>query len=65
LDRKQYLLRIDAELWKQVETCAAENLRSVNAEVEWLLREALRGHDDSRMMESPPESSDPEEHETG
>ena len=63
MGRKSFLLRIDSELWRQVATCAAENLRSVNAEVEWLLREALRGHDD-RITPGPPSPSDPEEHGT-
>jgi len=40
--RKQFLLRIDPELWKQLEKWAADDLRSVNAQVEWLLREAAR-----------------------
>ena len=40
--RKQFLLRIDPELWKQLERWAADDLRSVNAQVEWLLREAVR-----------------------
>ncbi len=40
--RKQYLLRIDPELWKQLEKWAADDLRSVNAQVEWLLREAVK-----------------------
>ncbi len=62
--RKLFLLRIDCELWNQVETRAADDLRSINAEVEWLLREALRGHDDSGMMPSRPEPRDAEEHET-
>jgi hypothetical protein len=42
MDRKQFLLRIDPELWKDLEKWAADDLRSVNAQVEWLLREAVR-----------------------
>lgn len=41
-DRKAYPLRVDAALWAAVERCAAADLRSVNAEVECLLREALK-----------------------
>ena len=41
--RKQFLLRIDPELWKDLEKWAADDLRSVNAQIEWLLREAVRG----------------------
>ena len=40
-DRKAYPLRVDQSLWSAVERCAAAELRSVNAEVEVLLREAL------------------------
>ncbi len=40
--RKQYLLRIDPALWADVERWAADELRSVNAQVEWILRDAVR-----------------------
>jgi hypothetical protein len=40
--RKQYLLRIDPELWREVEKWAADELRSVNAQIEYVLREAVR-----------------------
>ncbi len=40
--RKQFLLRIDPELWADIEKWAADELRSVNAQIEWALREALR-----------------------
>ncbi len=40
-ERKAYPLRVDPALWAAVERLAAADLRSVNAEVECLLREAL------------------------
>lgn len=40
-DKKSFLLRIDPQLWAELERLAAAELRSVNAEVEFLLREAL------------------------
>lgn len=40
--RKQYLLRIDPDLWAEVERWAADDLRSVNGQIEYLLREAVR-----------------------
>jgi hypothetical protein len=40
--RKQFLLRIDPDVWADVEKWAADELRSVNAQVEYLLREAVR-----------------------
>jgi hypothetical protein len=40
-DKKAFLLRIDPQLWSELERLAASELRSVNAEIEYLLREAL------------------------
>ncbi len=40
-DKKAFLLRIDPRLWDELERLAAAELRSVNAQVEFLLREAL------------------------
>jgi hypothetical protein len=40
-DRKAFPLRIDPVLWAAVERCAAAELRSINAQGECLLREAL------------------------
>jgi hypothetical protein len=40
-ERKAYLLRIDPDLWSELERLAQAELRSVNGQVEYLLREAL------------------------
>ena len=40
-ERKAYLLRIDPELWAELERLAQAELRSVNGQIEYLLREAL------------------------
>jgi hypothetical protein len=40
-DKKAFLLRIDPQLWAEIERLAAADLRSANAQVEFLLREAL------------------------
>jgi hypothetical protein len=42
--RKSFLLRIDPTLWTEIERRAAQELRSVNAQVEYLLRDALQRH---------------------
>ena len=39
--KKSYPLRIDPALWAEIERLAAQELRSANAQVEFLLREAL------------------------
>jgi hypothetical protein len=41
-ERKAYPLRVDPALWAAVERAAAADLRSVNAQVECLIREALK-----------------------
>lgn len=40
--RKQYPLRVDSTLWDAIEKWAADDLRSVNAQVEFILRKALK-----------------------
>jgi hypothetical protein len=40
-DKKSFLLRIPPSLWAEIERLAAQELRSANAQVEYLLREAL------------------------
>jgi hypothetical protein len=46
-DKKSFLLRIDPQLWAEVERLAAAELRSANAQVEYLLRDALRARSGS------------------
>jgi hypothetical protein len=41
-ERKAFLLRVDPLLWAELEKWAADELRSVNGQVEFLLREAVR-----------------------
>lgn len=41
-ERKAFLLRIDPELWAELEGWAADELRSVNGQVEYLLRQAVQ-----------------------
>jgi len=40
--RKAFPLRIDTALYEALERCAAAEFRSVNAQVDMLLREALK-----------------------
>jgi hypothetical protein len=51
--RKQYLLRIDPELWADAEKWAADDLRSANAQVEWILREAVQRRRGPRQSDRP------------
>ena len=40
--RKSFLLRIDAKLLDELRRLAGDELRSLNGEIEYLLRESLR-----------------------
>ena len=58
--KKSYPLRIDPALWAEIERLAAQELRSANAQVEYLLREALarRGRLPQPPAGDPPASDD-------
>lgn len=40
--KKSFALRVDAELFAALNNWAEDELRSVNGQIEWILREALR-----------------------
>ncbi len=40
-ERKSFLLRMDPALWAELEAWAAQELRSVNGQIEWVLRQAV------------------------
>ncbi|MFT3821303.1 MAG: hypothetical protein QM750_27405 [Rubrivivax sp.] len=60
--KKAFALRIDPALWAEIERLAAQELRSANAQVEYLLREALqrRGH-----LPEPPPAARPRRRDEG
>ncbi len=41
-ERKAFLLRISPELWASLEEWAADELRSVNGQIEFVLAQAVR-----------------------
>ena len=54
--RKQYPLRIDPEAWEAIQKWAADEMRSANGQVEFILRKALR--DAGRLpTHKPPQKS--------
>ena len=42
MERKSFLLRIDPALWAELEAWAQDELRSVNGQIEYLLRQAVQ-----------------------
>ncbi len=58
-DRKAFPLRIDATVHAALEKWAADELRSVNAHIEFLLREALRKSGRLRSSDDRPAAEEP------
>jgi hypothetical protein len=50
--KKTLLLRISPELWEDLNRWARDDLRSLNAQIEYILREAVRKR---KGTERPPE----------
>ena len=41
-DKKNFMLRVDEELFKALEKWAADEFRSVNGQLEWLIHQKLK-----------------------
>lgn len=50
-EKKSFLLRLDPALWDTLEKWAADELRSVNGQIEWILREAARRRFGAKRLE--------------
>ena len=55
-DRKAFLLRMDPKLWNELEAWAAGELRSVNGQIEFLLRQAVQQRRKKKAGADAPES---------
>lgn len=54
---KSFLLRLDASTMEKVEAWAAQEFRSVNGQIQWIIADALRRY--HRLPpQSPPQESD-------
>jgi hypothetical protein len=61
-ERKPFLLRIDPALWADLEAWAQDELRSVNGQIEYLLRQAVlrrRGGSPPRPPAAAPDGDGP------
>ena len=56
-ERKKLLLRLDPDVYDAVAMWAADDLRSVNAQIEFALRLALKQAGRAPRRDPPPESS--------
>ena len=52
--RKKFLLRISQDLWKEINRWAKDELRSVNGQIEYILRQAV----EKRKRTSRPQGED-------
>jgi hypothetical protein len=50
-EKKSFALRIDSETMKAIEKWAADEFRSVNGQIEWILHKSLK--DAKRIREKP------------
>ncbi len=50
--RKPFLLRINPELWAELESWASDELRSVNGQIEYLLKQAVMKRKGLRQPEA-------------
>jgi len=41
-EKKPFLLRLNPEVWKELERWAADDFRSVNGQIEFILHEAIQ-----------------------
>jgi hypothetical protein len=54
-EKKRFLLRLDEKLFQALERWAADDLRSINGQIEFLLKDSLRRT--GRLKAPPPEEA--------
>jgi len=54
-EKKSFALRIDSETMKAIEKWAADEFRSVNGQIEWMLNNSLK--QSKRLKTKPPEKN--------
>ena len=55
--RKPFLLRIDPDLWDDLESWAKDELRSVNGQIEYVLKQAVQKRRGAQPQPVAPEPS--------
>lgn len=49
-EKKSFALRVDADIMKAIEKWAADEFRSVNGQIEWMLNKCLKDADRLKEM---------------
>lgn len=60
-EKKSFALRIDSETMKAIEKWAADEFRSVNGQLEWMLNNSLKQH---KRLKSKTEAKNPEDQDS-
>jgi hypothetical protein len=60
-ERKSFLLRMDPALWDELEGWAQAELRSVNGQIEYILRQAVSKRKGEKAVPPPSAASEQEE----
>ncbi len=60
-EKKKFLLRIDENVYASLEKWAADDLRSINAQIEFLLKDALRKNNRFKEQVSASQTTNEEE----
>lgn len=60
-EKKPILLRISHELWEQLQRWAEDDLRSLNGQIEYILREAARKRTGKAAPPSGEEENSPDQ----
>lgn len=60
-EKKSFALRIDAAMMKAIEKWAADEFRSVNGQIEWILHNALKeaGRNKDKPLKTENDKGDP------
>ena len=62
MHKKKFVLRIDEQTMKSVEKWAADEFRSVNGQLEWIISQSLKKN---RRLKPPPPTDNSQEEEKG
>ncbi len=49
-EKKSFLLRLKLEIWRELERWAADEFRSVNGQIEFILHEAIRRERNKKLV---------------
>ena len=55
-ERKSFLLRMDPGLWREIEAWAQDELRSVNGQIEYVLKQAVNQRRKGRPADKAPKA---------